>query len=213
MTKPYGDPERLARLIDTYEVRYGPAFWNRFVDLIGPESRAVVADFGCGPGMFLRDIAVRFEAEEIHGYDANKYLLKSAANILGESTIKSKVLLHRIDFDKDPMNINPESIDLGFSGYMLHEVADPSDFVNQIAKTIRRGGRYAILDYVSGDEEAFIRAMTELGIPEERAKSVYPRMCKHSADDFERILLTAGFSSVEKEILDKIRALAVGIRE
>ncbi|MFW9965563.1 MAG: class I SAM-dependent methyltransferase [Candidatus Thorarchaeota archaeon] len=212
-TNDWKDPERIPRMIDSYEARYGPDFWSQFMDLVGTESRAVVADFGCGPGVFLKDAAERFEAHEIHGYDASKYMLEAAAKILGEAISKGKILLHRTNFDNEPFDIDPDSIDLGFSGYMLHEVADPSKFVDQIAVTIRGGGRYAILDFVSGDKEAFVRTMTSRGMTEEKARRRYPHMCKHSVDDIERILLAAGFSSVEHRMLDEARVIAVGLRE
>ena len=55
-------------------------------------------------------------------------------------------------------------MDLGFSGYMLHEVADPSDLVSQIAKAIRPGGEYAVFDFISGNEDAFVKAFMEIPV-------------------------------------------------
>lgn len=211
--RDWSDPERIPHMVDSYEERYGPAFWTPFIELVGPEKRRVIADFGCGPGMFLRDAAAKFMADELHGFDASKYMLKAASKILTESIKKGAVFLEVVDFDKQPIEIEPASVDLGFSGYMLHEVADPKDLVNQIARSIHPEGEYAVFDFISGNEEAFVKAFMERGMTEVNARKRYPHMCKHSATDIENLLLDAGFSSVIHTRIDEIRVIAVGRRE
>ncbi|MHA2066946.1 MAG: class I SAM-dependent methyltransferase [Candidatus Thorarchaeota archaeon] len=214
LSKEYwSDSGRIPRLVDSYEWRYGPAFWISFLDLVGTESRKVVADFGCGPGMFLKDAADKFKAEELRGYDSRKDMLKAASKLLADTIPQGKVLLQTIDFEKEPIKIDPASVDLGFSGYVLHELTDPSSVVGQIVRTIRTGGIYTVFECYSGNEEAFVRAFVERGWPEERVRKSYPRMCKYSVDDIERILRDAGFSSVKHRKVDEFRVIAVGLNE
>ena len=88
------DPERVKHFPKTYQVRYGDMFWNTFNKLIENKTRDVIADFGCGPGLWLLDAATRFNSTRLHG-------------------------LELIDLDKDRIAITHNTLDLAFSGYNL----------------------------------------------------------------------------------------------
>ncbi|MFX0107013.1 MAG: class I SAM-dependent methyltransferase [Candidatus Hodarchaeota archaeon] len=209
------DSDRIQSMIDSYSERYGKDFWEPFIELLGSKESRIVADFGCGPGLFLKDAIIQLNAEEVHGFDASRQMLKTASKILRESAENRKlaILLRTIDFDTDPIDIESESLDLAFSGYMLHEVVNPLEFARQIYKTMKSRGSYAVFDFISGNQEAFIVAMTERGMPEERARKRYPHMCKHSIEDIIGILNDAGFSVTESKRIGDFRALVLGTRE
>ncbi|MGY5854318.1 MAG: hypothetical protein RTU92_12175, partial [Candidatus Thorarchaeota archaeon] len=64
------DPERVQGLITSYRERYGTEFWEAFDRLTGNRSITTVAEFGCGPGLLLVDVAIKFQAQYIFGLDA-----------------------------------------------------------------------------------------------------------------------------------------------
>ncbi|MFW9835568.1 MAG: class I SAM-dependent methyltransferase, partial [Candidatus Thorarchaeota archaeon] len=177
------DDDRVQRMAKTYNIRYDEKFWKAVESLTGMESRSVVADFGCGPGLLLADIANRFKAHTAIALDESAQMLAVAKSKLEELTKLETIDIHQVNFDTEPIKINPDSIDFAFSGFMLHEVASPIDFVSSVFKVVRTNGFYVVYDFVSGNEMQFVKAMSQQGMSEEHARKRYPHMCKHSADD------------------------------
>jgi SAM-dependent methyltransferase len=202
--------DRVQRMIKTYSRRYDDKFWKALDALLGSGSREFVADFGCGPGLLLADIANRYNAIMAIGLDESREMLKQAERFLAERTALDSFEIVEVNFDTEEIPIEPDVIDLGFSGMMLHEVTSPLEFVSKVFRHIRPWGIFVIYDFISGNEEAFVRTMSEHGMPEERARKRYPHMCKHSANDIVEILQTCGFGDCGMIPIDEIRAVVVG---
>jgi ubiquinone/menaquinone biosynthesis C-methylase UbiE len=203
--------DRIKNLIESYSIRYGESFWRALIQLIGGTPRDVIADFGCGPGIFLIDAAKRFSAKKLFGLDESKEMLEQAKLLILERTTVASFELIDINFDETDIALPQRSVDLAFSGYMLHEVKSPLDLVNQVGRTLRPGGLYVVYDFISGDEEAFVKKMAEQGMPAERARLRYPHMCKHSIDDITAFFERAGLQDVRNAAVNDIRVLVVGV--
>lgn len=206
------DDERVQRMAETYNVRYDDEFWNAFKSLTNRESRPVVADFGCGPGLLLADIANRFKAHTAIALDESEQMLALAKTHLKERTDLKSIDIQQVNFDADKIQVDFDSIDFAFSGFMLHEVASPSDFVSKVYNLVKSSGIFVVYDFVSGNEEMFVKTMSEHGMNEEQARKRYPHMCKHSADDIVEILETSGFSDCRALTIGEIRAVVVGLK-
>jgi ubiquinone/menaquinone biosynthesis C-methylase UbiE len=204
--------DRVQRMAKSYSTRYDDAFWNAFKSLTGSEPRPIVADFGCGPGLLLADVAKHFTAHTVIALDESEQMLAVAETKLKELTTLEKIDIHRVNFDLEEIQLDPDTIDFAFSGFMLHEVASPSDFVSSVYKRVKSKGLYVVYDFVSGNEEMFVKTMTEHGMDEERARKRYPHMCKHSADDIVKILEASGFSECRALVIGEIRAIVVGLK-
>lgn len=205
------DKDRIQGIIESYSLRYGDIFWTALIELTGEKARNNIADFGCGPGLFLVDAACRFSARRLFGLDESKEMLEEARRFIQERTAVESYELTTIDFDEATIPIQLKSIDLAFSGFMLHEVASPQDFVHQVCETLRTSGVYAVYDYVSKDEETFVRKMVEQGFSPERARLRFPHMCKHSLDDIRTLMEKAGLRNVQSVAVNDIRGLTVGL--
>ncbi|RDE12047.1 MAG: hypothetical protein C4K48_10560 [Candidatus Thorarchaeota archaeon] len=205
------DRDRIQGIIDSYSLRYGESFWAALIGLIGEQRRESIADFGCGPGLFLVDAAHRFSARRLFGLDESKEMLEQAKTFIRARTAIKSYELTVINFDAATIPIRPKSIDLAFCGFMLHEVASPQGFVDQVSGTLRTGGVCAVHDFVSRDEETFVRKMTEQGMAPERARLRFPHMCKHSLDDIRMFMEAAGLQDVQSSAVNDIRGLAVGL--
>ena len=205
------DRDRIQGIIDSYSLRYGESFWVTLIGLIGKQTRDSIADFGCGPGLFLVDAAHKFSARRLYGLDESKEMLEQAKTFIQKRTAIESYELTVINFDVAAIPIHPKSIDLAFCGFMLHEVASPQGFVDQVSRTLRTGGVCAVYDFVSRNEEAFVRRMAEEGMAPERAKLRFPHMCKHSLDDIRMFMEAAGLKDVQSAAVNDIRGLAVGL--
>jgi ubiquinone/menaquinone biosynthesis C-methylase UbiE len=203
--------DRIDHLIDSYSRRYGVAFWNSLVELIGSQSRSVIADFGCGPGLFLVDASNRFSAQRLIGLDESEEMLEQAEAFILERAKTVSYELTTVNFDEAALPLPPHSVDLAFSGYVLHEVKSPQEFVNQVSRTLRPRGQYVVYDFISSDEEIFVKKIAELGMSEENARRRYPHMCKHSMDDIKDFLERSGLKEVRGVAVNDIRALVAGL--
>ena len=206
------DDERVQRMAKSYKVRYDDEFWKAFESLTNSDSRRVVADFGCGPGLLLADIANRFKAHTAIVLDESDQMLSLAETYLNERTNLKSIDIQQINFDTEKIQVDSDTIDFAFSGFMLHEVASPSDFVSSVYKLVNSGGIFVVYDFVSGNEKMFVRTMSEHGMSEEQALKRYPHMCKHSADDIVEILETSGFIDCRALTIGEIRAVVVGLK-
>jgi ubiquinone/menaquinone biosynthesis C-methylase UbiE len=204
--------EHVQRMAKMYNVRYDTEFWKAFESLTDDEPRSVVADFGCGPGLLLADVATRFRAHTAIVLDESEQMLAVAESHLNERTDLRNIDIHQVNFDTENIQVDSDSIDFAFSGFMLHEVASPSDFVSSVYKLVNSNGIYMVYDFVSGNEELFVKTMCEYGMSEEHARKRYPHMCKHSADDIVEILETSGFSDCSASTIGEIRAVVVGLK-
>ena len=205
------DRDKVKGIIDSYSLRYNESFWVTLIGLIGAQPRESIADFGCGPGLFLIDAAHRFSARRLFGLDESKEMLQQAKTFIQARTAIESYELTAINFDVATIPIDSKSIDLAFCGFMLHEVASPQGFVDQVSGTLRTGGVCAVYDFVSRDEETFVRKMAEQGMPPERARLRFPHMCKHSLDDIRMFMEAAGLEDVQSSAVNDIRGLAVGL--
>lgn len=217
MTNPakadWEDFEEIKELAQLYDERYGEPFWNPFLEIVGDSPRRSIADFGCGPGLFLADAAEKFRAQEIYGLDESSRMLQTATVVLTGRVDVDKISLRQLDFDFQQIELQTRSIELAFSGYLLHELTNPPNLLEQIFNVLAENGVYAIYDFISGDEEAFVNRMTKLGWTEERAHEKYPHMCKHSLSDLEMLMADAGFKELNFKTINNVLAIVVGRRE
>lgn len=207
----WSDSDRVKRMAKSYQVRYDKAFWTALRRLLKTSERHTVADFGCGPGLLLVDIAKQYGARMAHALDESEEMLLHAKKAMSEAGLES-YSVHQVNFDCGQLPLNTESINMGFCGFMLHEVADPQQFLMMVQKTIAPGGVFVVYDFASGNKDAFVRVMSEQGMDSNRAENRYPHMCKHSATDIESLLKNAGFSSITSIILDEMRVIAVAFK-
>ena len=206
------DPERVRRMAESYRQRYDSDFWESLEHLIGTSEREVVADFGCGPGLLLSDLARNLSSSLALGVDESSEMLEYAESALAGVDSLRSYSLKQANFDSEEIPLDSDSVDLGFCGFMLHEVASPSRFLEDAFRVVRKGGSYVVYDYVSGDRDAFIRAMSSGGMSPERAAKRYPHMCKHSIEDIEGLLSSSEFQDVQSIVIDGIRAVVAGLK-
>ncbi|MHA1769436.1 MAG: class I SAM-dependent methyltransferase [Candidatus Thorarchaeota archaeon] len=207
----WSDPERVKSMVQSYHERYDADFWSALEGLVDKSKRDVIADFGCGPGLLLVDLVKRYSAHTAHALDESEEMLRYAETFLAEANLNS-IFTHAINFDSAEIPLAHDSVSLGFSGFMLHEVASPTNLIESIYSIIELGGVYVVYDFVSGNKDAFVEAMVARGMSATKAEARYPHMCKHSVEDIEHLLQTAGFTGVESVKLNEMRAVVAGIK-
>jgi predicted TPR repeat methyltransferase len=71
------DEEFLQRMTQTYAERFGEAFWTFFTTHVAPRlpPRPLMADLGCGPGLFLQALSERYPQATLYGYDVTPAMI------------------------------------------------------------------------------------------------------------------------------------------
>ena len=206
------DPERVQGMVKSYNERYPEAFWNALLELIGAEPRDIVAEFGPGPCLFLVDTVSKLHTKKVYGLDESESMLKQADEFLSCVLSSDNYILTQHDFNTDAVALEPSSVDMVFSGFFLHEVDNSQSIIVQAAQSLRPSGVCVVFDFVSGNEEAFVRVMGAHGMDEEKARKRYPHMCKHSVDDIVEFMTKAGLKPTGSKRIRGIAALVVGLR-
>ena len=207
------DPERVQGMVQSYNERYPEAFWNTLLELIGAEPREVVAEFGPGPGLFLADTVSKFQTKKVYGLDESESMLKQADEFLSCVLSSDNYILTQHDFNTDAMVLEASSVDMVFSGFLLHEVDNSQSIILQAAQSLRPSGVCVVFDFVSGNEEAFVRVMGAHGMDEEKARKRYPHMCKHSVDDIVEFMTDAELKPIGSKKIRGTAALVVGLKD
>ncbi len=207
------DPERVQGMVQSYNERYPEAFWNALLELIGSEQREVVAEFWPGPGLFLADAVSKLQAKRVYGLDESESMLKQADEFLSCVLSPDNYTLKQHDFDTDEIALDLSSVDMVFSGFFLHEVKNSQPIIVQAAQSLKSSGVCVVFDFVSGDEEAFVRVMGAHGMDEEKARKRYPHMCKHSVDDIFEFMTEAGLEPTGSKKIRGTAALIVGLKD
>lgn len=208
----WSDSERVESLSESYGERYGEPFWRAFSKLMKSMSVSDVLEFGSGPGLFLVDAVTRLGASRVYGIDESTEMIEQAKMFLSRVLSPTQFTLIQLNLDTDTIPFEPGIADLAFSGYLLHEISAPFEHIQSACKLLKNNGVYAIYDFVSGDEEAFVEGMIARGMDEKRARKKYPHMCKHSVEDIQSFFHDANYHSSQYEMVTDFVAIVIGLK-
>ncbi len=146
---PHGDRdvaryiERLARPERVAELRI-----DEVVRALRLPEDAVVADLGCGPGLF----AVAFAEACPEGYVLAADIEPAQLDALRERLADARVpnVVPVLASPRDP-HLPPGRVDLVFVGDTYHHLGDRVAYMSALRRCLRPGGRLAVLEYKPGD--------------------------------------------------------------
>ncbi|MEM3833016.1 MAG: methyltransferase domain-containing protein [Thermoprotei archaeon] len=118
---------------------------ERVVSLLNVREGMIVADIGCGPGVFSIEIAKRIGSLGfVYAIDSSSYMIKhveSLAKIMGLNNVKT------IRTDASDLSVIPsESVDVSIFMYSLHHINRKIDAIREALRITKRGGKIFILD-------------------------------------------------------------------
>ena len=141
------DEELLKRMVATHADRYGDAFWAFFSAHVAPRlpERPAMLDLGCGPGLFLRDLSLRYPAAALHGYDVTEAMIAYGRDLSWTGTPPT---LARLDVSTQPLPHAPGSVHLVAMSSVLHVFDEPLLVLAEIRRVLAAGGVFLLHDWI-----------------------------------------------------------------
>ena len=118
------------------------ALWER----AGIRAEHSVLDVGCGPGYTSFDLAgiVTSKGRVVAIDESARFIehLNQRQQLLGDTTIDARV------GDVQKLELDKESLDAAYQRWVLCFVKDPEAVIRGVAHALKRGGTFAIQDYI-----------------------------------------------------------------
>jgi ubiquinone/menaquinone biosynthesis C-methylase UbiE len=140
------DPDRWQRLLSPE--RYALLDPVAFLQRIGVVRGSTVADLGAGPGFFTLPLAQAVGSSgRVYAVDVSPAMVER---------LRERGLPEHVDVllgGEHGLPLADRSIDLALLAFVLHEVEDSPNFLSEVRRTLRPGGRLVVLEWVPQEEE------------------------------------------------------------
>ena len=187
------------------EDRFGDSFWNFFSSHVAErlDAKPTIVDLGCGPGLLLQDLGVRYPGASLYGYDITPLMIAHAQGLQFSDSI---VTFEVRDIAAEPLPLPDGSVDLVMMSAVLHVLEDPLPVLLDIRRALKpQGGIFLLRDWVRTPLVKYLRSRLQ-DVSEDEAEQarlqwfrLFPVHNKYSLRDWKWLLRTAGFKLIAAE--------------
>lgn len=200
------DTELVERIVSIHEERHDDAFRSFFDTHVSPSlpARPSIADLGCGPGLFLRDLSRRFPGAALYGYDLTPAMITYAQEEVAYAGPKPTLAVH--DLTAQPVPLADGSLHLINMTAILHLLDEPLPILAEVRRLLAPEGIFFLNDWVRAPLTEYLDSRVE-GEGEERQISLrrwfrlFPVHNKYTTEDWQWLLAEAGFAVRQTESL------------
>jgi SAM-dependent methyltransferase len=161
---------------------------GRVLELAATTGAEVVADIGCGNGLYLAELARRGHAGPVVGADMSTGMLHAARHRTRQATLLAA--------DANALPIRDAAADLTLAMHMLYHVREPDRAVRELRRITRPGGRLIVglngHDHLRELRDVVAAALASLG------QQAVPLMHERISLDQGETLLGTEFVSVTR---------------
>lgn len=190
------DADLLQRMVTSHTERYDATFWEFYRTHVVarlPE-RPAVMDLGCGPGLFLHDVATRYSPAAVHGYDLTPAMIEHARG-LTYNGLTPTLAVH--DLSAAPLPVATESIDVVNMTAVLHVLDNPLTLLEEIRRVLAPGGLFLLNDWVRTPLQTYLASRLDRTVSPavslSRLFRLFPAHNKYTPDDWHWLLTAGGF--------------------
>ena len=200
------DTELVERMVSSHEERHDDAFRSFFDTHVSPSlpARPTIADLGCGPGLFLRDLSRRFPGAALYGYDLTPAMITYAQEEVAYAGPKPTLAVH--DLTAQPVPLADGSLHLINMTAILHLLDEPLPILAEVRRLLAPEGIFFLNDWVRAPLTEYLDSRVE-GEGEQRQISLrrwfrlFPVHNKYTTEDWQWLLAEAGFAVRQTESL------------
>jgi ubiquinone/menaquinone biosynthesis C-methylase UbiE len=184
----WGDKDRINLLIERFSIVYNEIFWKSIGHHFRKNDPFSLLDIGCGPGLFLEEIAKRFPKAALIGVDEKPEMLKEAQKrVPGADLIQGLV-------DKSFINSHDKKYDIIYAGLVFHELDNQINFLEDVKKhLINKDGLMIIYDFIIVPIDTYISAYAPFMSKDETIQR-FPKPAKFSKEDINFLLKETGWT-------------------
>ena len=123
----------------------GKSFKRKIAESVQLHNDAIIADIGCGTGIFLEVIKKRYPNAKIIGIDPDKKALKIAKSHLKQYSFEVEL----IQAFAESLPLDSNSVDACFSTLALHHMPDEIKYkaLEEMYRILKDGGQIIIADF------------------------------------------------------------------
>ena len=193
------DEEFLQRMVRTYPERFGEDFWACFTAQVAPAlpAQPVMIDLGCGPGLLLRDLGIRYPQATLYGYDVTPAMIAHGQQL---ATTGARPLLAVHDVMQQGLPQATGTVHLVVMTSVLHVIDEPLPVLAEIRRILAPGGRFLLHDWIRQSLPAYLEwRQTQMGEEDpalslRRGFRLFPVHNKYTVADWQWLLTAGGFT-------------------
>lgn len=196
---------------DDYTAKVSPYRYSQFLALLHElrfSGNETVLDIGCGPGPLSMEAASRLPGGNLLGIDLSESMIDLAKNLARTKKVKNVSFQYG---DALSLDLNENYFDVVFSSNAFPWVSDQKQFLNEILRVLKPGGRLGLVTLSTSVYGEFIRAMRHVA-------SRKPDLLPHGADTqktmkFKRYTIDSLIKEVAKAGFEVDRAFMLSTKE
>lgn len=159
------DPNKADQLLDPIrQVKLPP---GPILDLLGIQLGDSVADLGCGNGYFTVPIAKR-TGNTVYAVDIEPKMLE---RLMSHADRESVTNINAVQATMADTTLEPRCINKWFSAFVMHEVPDLHDVMNEMRRLLVDGGKALVVDWEA--VESHFGPPLHVRIPSETLKMAF----------------------------------------
>ncbi len=197
------DDELLQRMVRTHPNRFGDAYWALFDQHVRPRlsREPLIVDLGCGPGLWLQDVAARVPGAKLHGFDLTQLMIDYARALdFGAST----ATFDDLDIVEQPLPFADGSVDVAALTAVVHLFNDPFGFLAKVRKMMKSDGTLVLKDWVRRPLSEYLERAQDnpndtSAEARRRRTALFPFHNRYTVDDWLWLLGEAGFDVIGQD--------------
>ena len=129
------DEDLVNRMTATHDDRFDAVFWSFFDEFVDPHLADTphIADVGCGPGLFLRDLRKHYPQATLFGSDVTGAMIDYASSVVYAGQ-KPELTLH--DVTKEKLPFEDGQMNLISMVAVMHVLDDPFAVCREIKRAM-----------------------------------------------------------------------------
>lgn len=212
-----GDGEiAAARTVSTHERNHDTDFWAFWHTHVPASKNRHIADLGCGPALFLKQLAERHPDYTLTGIEIAPYMLAR----IEEQPENLDIRIADLNAPGESVFL-PHTLDACLANMLIHELFQPVMLFRALRGWLKPGGVLILTDMVRQPLVGFLHhkfpavdfAMATLDAPDMNdCFRDYFEHNRYSAEDIRGLLTLCGFEILEQQALREGRATRIAAR-
>ena len=187
---------RTAAVFADYALGQRAAEAERLLRLVAPSGNERALDVACGPGTLARIFAPRVRS--VVGLDLTPAMLERARKDSAENHIEN---FYALRGNALRMPFRDETFDLVVTSYSIHHLPDAVTAIREIARIVKSGGKFGLLDMIVPENPASAAACNAIEIARDGSHTrALP------VTEIERLLGASGFRILATDLEEHPRS-------